>query len=138
MAERKLRASLVKTSSLRGKKVFKQVPDERRATLKTRADYEAHLQEKKTPEKTPDEHCVATLEERADYEARLARLEVEFNEIADRYDRLRKALERGDAFKNEVGDEQYALMVKQAGAMQSYRDTLAIRIALFRRGGKNG
>jgi len=95
-------------------------------------------QEKKAPKKTFDEHHTATLEAKAAYEARLARLEVEFDDVAGRYDRLCAALKQGDAFRGKVGDEQYGLLIKQAEAMQAYRNTLAIRIELFRHGGRNG
>ena len=89
-------------------------------------------------EKTSGEHRTAALEAKAAYEARLARLEVEFDDVAGRYDRLCAALEQGDTFRAEVGDEQYELLTKQAEAMQAYRNILAIRIELFRHGGKNG
>lgn len=106
MAERKLKAKLIKAASLQGRKA----PDKYSAALKAKADYEA----------------------------RLARLETEFDDVAGRYDRLRAALEQGDTFRAKVGDEQYELLTKQAEAMKAYRNILAIRIELFRHGGKNG
>lgn len=98
----------------------------------------ASPQGKKVTKKTSDEHRVAALEAKAAYEARLALLEVEFDDVAGRYDRLCAALEQGDTFRAKVGDEQYELLTKQAEAMQAYRNILAIRIELFRHGGKNG
>jgi len=95
----------------------------------------ASLQGKK---KTSDERHVAALEAKAAYEARLALLEVEFDDVAGRYDRLCAALEQGDTFRAKVGDEQYGLLTKQVEAMKAYRNILAIRIELFRHGGKNG
>lgn len=98
----------------------------------------ASLQVRKASKKTPDEHHAAALEAKAAYEARLALLEVEFDDVAGRYDRLCASLEQGDTFRNKVGDEQYGLLAKQAEAMQAYRNILAIRIELFRHGGRNG
>lgn len=74
----------------------------------------------------------------AEYQARLEKLEAEFDEVAGRYDRLRAALERGDTFRVQVGNDQYDLLIKQAAAMMTYRNILAVRIELFRRGGSNG
>lgn len=60
-------------------------------------------------------------------------LEIEFDEVADRYESLNAALNRGEAFIKQVGDEQYQLMVKQLNAMRDYRDLLAVRLSLLRR-----
>ena len=60
-------------------------------------------------------------------------LEIEFDEVADRYESLNAALNRGDAFLKQVGEEQYQLMVEQLNAMRDYRDLLAVRLSLLRR-----
>lgn len=60
-------------------------------------------------------------------------LELEFDAVAGNVERLDAALNRGDSFAKEVGDEQYNLLCRQFGAMVEYRDTLGIRLALLRR-----
>ena len=60
-------------------------------------------------------------------------LELEFDVVAGNVERLDAALNRGDSFAKEVGDEQYNLLCRQFGAMVEYRDTLGIRLALLRR-----
>ena len=63
----------------------------------------------------------------------LVSLEVEFDEIAGRVERLNKALNLGDAFIQQVGEEQYGLLCEQFNFMRDYRDTLAVRLSLLRR-----
>lgn len=60
-------------------------------------------------------------------------LEVEFDEIAGRVERLNAALNEGDAFVKQVGEEQYSLLCEQFNSMRDYRDTLAVRLSLLRR-----
>ena len=60
-------------------------------------------------------------------------LEIEFDEVADRYESLDATLKRGDALLKQVGDSQYLLMVEQLNAMRDYRDILAVRLSLLRR-----
>lgn len=60
-------------------------------------------------------------------------LELEFDVVAGNVERLDAALNRGDSFAKEVGDEQYNLLCRQFSAMVEYRDTLGIRLALLRR-----
>lgn len=63
----------------------------------------------------------------------LVSLEVEFDEIAGRVERLNKALNLGDTFIKQVGEEQYGLLCEQFSFMRDYRDTLAVRLSLLRR-----
>ena len=68
---------------------------------------------------------------------RVERLEVEYNEVADRLSRLNKALDFSsekafDAFVAKVGAEQFELLKEQQEAMTEYRDILAKRIQLFK------
>lgn len=60
-------------------------------------------------------------------------LELEFDEIAGRVERLNAALNKGDAFIKQVGEEQYSLLCEQFNSMREYRDTLAVRLSLLRR-----
>ena len=60
-------------------------------------------------------------------------LELEFDEIAGRVERLDAALNKGDAFIKQVGEEQYSLLCEQFNSMRDYRDTLAVRLSLLRR-----
>lgn len=60
-------------------------------------------------------------------------LELEFDEIAGRVERLNVALNKGDAFIKQVGEEQYSLLCEQFNSMREYRDTLAVRLSLLRR-----
>lgn len=60
-------------------------------------------------------------------------LEVEFDEIAGRVERLNAALNLGDTLIKKVGEEQYGLLCEQFGFMRDYRDTLAVRLSLLRR-----
>lgn len=60
-------------------------------------------------------------------------LEVEFDEIAGRVERLNAALNLGDTFIKQVGEEQYGLLCEQFNFMRDYRDTLAVRLSLLRR-----
>lgn len=60
-------------------------------------------------------------------------LELEFDEIAGRVERLDAALNKGDAFIKQVGEEQYSLLCEQFNSMRDYRDKLGIRLALLRR-----
>lgn len=63
----------------------------------------------------------------------IAKLEAEFNEVADRFERLEDALSQGDKFAKKVGYEQANLLCDQHDAMKQYRNILAIRIALLKR-----
>ena len=63
----------------------------------------------------------------------IERLEQEFNEVADRFEKLEVALEQGEKFAKKVGYEQANLMIDQREAMEHYRNILAIRIALLKR-----
>ena len=63
----------------------------------------------------------------------IERLEQEFNEVADRFEKLDAALEQGKKFAKKVGYEQANLMIDQREAMEHYRNILAIRIALLKR-----
>lgn len=60
-------------------------------------------------------------------------LEVEFDEIAGRVERLNAALNSGDTFIKKVGEEQYGLLCEQFNFMREYRDILAVRLSLLRR-----
>lgn len=60
-------------------------------------------------------------------------LEVEFDEIAGRVERLNAALNLGDTFIKKVGEEQYGLLCEQFKFMREYRDVLAVRLSLLRR-----
>ena len=60
-------------------------------------------------------------------------LEVEFDEIAGRVERLNAALNLGDTFIKKVGEEQYSLLCDQFNFMREYRDILAVRLSLLRR-----
>ena len=60
-------------------------------------------------------------------------LEVEFDEIAGRVERLNAALNLGDTFIKKVGEEQYGLLCEQFSHMREYRDVLAVRLSLLRR-----
>ena len=63
----------------------------------------------------------------------IAKLETEFNEVADRFERLNAALKSGEKFIKKVGEEQFNLLCDQHDAMEHYRNILAIRIALLKR-----
>lgn len=59
-------------------------------------------------------------------------LEIEFDEIAGRVERLDAALNR-KGFIEQVGEEQSSLLSQQYIKMRDYRDLLAIRLCLLRR-----
>jgi len=63
----------------------------------------------------------------------IARLEAEFAEVADRYEKLHAFLEQDQKFVKKVGEEQINLMIDQHNAMETYRNILAVRIALLKR-----
>ena len=60
-------------------------------------------------------------------------LELEFDEIAGRVERLNESLNKCDDFIKQVGEEQYGLLCEQFNSMREYRDTLAVRLSLLRR-----
>ena len=60
-------------------------------------------------------------------------LELEFDEIAGRVERLNESLNKCDEFIKQVGEEQYGLLCEQFNSMREYRDTLAVRLSLLRR-----
>lgn len=61
----------------------------------------------------------------------ISALEVEFDEIAGRVERLNVALNLGDTFIKKVGEEQYGLLCDQFNFMREYRDILAVRLSLL-------
>lgn len=63
----------------------------------------------------------------------IERLEAEFAEVADRFEKLHAFLEQGEKFVKKVGEEQINLMIDQHDAMETYRNILAVRIALLKR-----
>lgn len=63
----------------------------------------------------------------------IARLEAEFTEVADRFEKLHAFLEQSEKFIKKVGEEQINLMIDQHNAMETYRNILAVRIALLKR-----
>ncbi len=63
----------------------------------------------------------------------IARLEAEFAEVADRFEKLHAFLEQSEKFIKKVGEEQINLMIDQHNAMETYRNILAVRIALLKR-----
>lgn len=60
-------------------------------------------------------------------------LEQEFNEVAERFEKLDAELDQGEKLAKKVGYEQANLMVDQREAMEHYRNILAVRIALLKR-----
>ena len=63
----------------------------------------------------------------------IARLEAEFAEVADRFEKLHAFLGHGEKSVKKVGEEQMSLMIDQHDAMETYRNILAVRIALLKR-----
>ena len=60
-------------------------------------------------------------------------LEQEFNEVAERFEKIDAELDQGEKLAKKVGYEQANLMVDQREAMEHYRNILAVRIALLKR-----
>lgn len=77
--------------------------------------------------------CTCENKNTCDNSELIAKLEAEFNEVADRFERLDASLSQGDKFAKKVGYEQANLLCEQYDAMKEYRNILAIRIALLKR-----
>lgn len=77
--------------------------------------------------------CTCENKNTCDNSELIAKLETEFNEVADRFERLDASLSQGDKFAKKVGYEQANLLFEQYDAMKEYRNILAIRIALLKR-----
>lgn len=60
-------------------------------------------------------------------------LEMEFDEITGRVERIDADLNKGAVFAEQVGAEQYSLICEQFHAMREYRDRLAVRLSRLRR-----
>ena len=61
----------------------------------------------------------------------IVNLEVEFDDIAGKVERLDAALDN-DSFCDRIGQEHVNLLIQQRNSMVEYRNILGIRLALLR------